>query len=139
MCWIGRKDTKQVAKRDFYVYKVGLVMGKTFISLFQKHIYGIKRSNPIIPLKPVEDNYEIIEIGAGYHSYKEVAIEFCQNLYSRDIYLGDAIMGFVDDLSLYSYLYLCAFIVPKGSEYYINSRGEIVSSNIIYTGKWVKL
>ena len=25
MCWIGRKDNKQVAKRDFYVYKIGLV------------------------------------------------------------------------------------------------------------------
>lgn len=139
MCWIGRKDTKQVAKRDFYVYKVGLVMGKTFISLFQKHIYGIKRSNPIIPLKPVEDNCGMVTIEAGYHSYKEVAIEFYSNPNFRDIYLGDAIKGFVDEFSLYSHLYLCTFIVPKGSEYYINSRGEIVSSNIIYTGKWVKL
>ena len=139
MCWIGRKDTKQVAKRDFYVYKVGLVMGKTFISLFQKHIYGIKRSNPIIPLKPVEDNCGMVTIGAGYHSYKEVAIEFYSNPNFRDIYLGDAIKGFVDEFRLYSHLYLCTFIVPKGSEYYINSRGEIVSSNIIYTGKWVKL
>lgn len=139
MCWIGRKDTKQVAKRDFYVYKVGLVMGKTFISLFQKHIYGIKRSNPIIPLKPVEDNCGMVTIKDGYHSYKEVAIEFYSNPNSRDIYLGDAIKGFVDEFSLYSNLYLCTFIVPKGSEYYINSRGEIVSSNIIYTGKWVKL
>lgn len=139
MCWIGRKDNKQVAKRDFYVYKVGLVMGKTFISLFQKHIYRIKRSNPIIPLKPVEDNCGMVTIEAGYHSYKEVAIEFYSNPNFRNIYLGDAIKGFVDELSLYSHLYLCTFIVPKGSEYYINSRGEIVSSNIIYTGKWVKL
>lgn len=43
MCWIGRKDTKQVAKRDFYVYKVGLIKDNTFISLFQKHIYRIKK------------------------------------------------------------------------------------------------
>lgn len=139
MCWIGRKNTKQVAKRDFYVYKIGVVLGNTFVSLFQKHIYRIKKSNPIIPLKPVKDNYEIIEIKAGYHSYKEVVIEFNQNPYLRDIYLGDAIKGFVDDLRLYSHLYLCTFIVPKGSEYYINNRGEIVSSNIIYTGKWIKL
>ena len=139
MCWIGRKDNKQVAKRDFYVYKVGLVMGNTFISLYQKYIYRIKRNNPIIPLKPIEDNCGMIKIEDGYHSYKEVAIEFCQNPYLRDIYLGDAIKGFVDDLRRYSHLYLCTFIVPKGSEYYINSRGEIVSSNIIYTGKWVKL
>ena len=139
MCWIGRKDNKQVAKRDFYVYKIGLVLSNTFISLFQKHIYRIKRSNLIISLKPVENNCGTIEIENGYHSYKEVAIEFCQNPYTRDIYLGDAINGFVDELSLYSHLYLGTFIVPKNSEYYINNRGEIVSSNIIYTGKWIKL
>ena len=139
MCWIGRKNTKQIAKRDFYVYKIGLVINNTFTSLFQKYIYKIKRSNQIIPLKPVEDNCGWIKIENGYHSYKEVAIEFCQNTYLRDIYLGDVIKGFVDDLSLYSHLYLGTFIIPKDSEYYINNRGEIVSSNIIYTGKWVKL
>lgn len=26
MCWIGRKNTKQIAKRDFYVYKIGVVL-----------------------------------------------------------------------------------------------------------------
>ena len=139
MCWIGRKNTKQVAKRDFYVYKVGLVIGNTFTSLFQKYIYRIKRSNPIIPLKPVEDKNGITTIETGYHSYKEVAIEFYSNSYFRDIYLGDAIKGFVNELRLYSHLYLGTFIVPKSSEYYINNRGEIVSSDIIYTGKWVKL
>ena len=101
MCQISRKDNKQVAKRDFYVYKIGLVLDNTFISLYQKYIYRIKRNNPIIPLKPVEDNCGMIKIEDGYH--------------------------------------LCTFIVPKGSEYYINNRGEIVSSNIIYTDKWIKL
>lgn len=139
MCWIGRKYTKQVAKRDFYVYKIGVVLGNTFVSLFQKHIYRIKGSNPIIPLEPVKDNFGIIEIKDGYHSYKEVAIEFYSSPHFRNIYLGDAIKGLVDEFSLYSHLYLGTFIVSKGSEYYINNRGEIVSSNIIYTGKWVKL
>ena len=140
MCWIGRKDTKQIAKRDFYVYKIGLVLDNTFISLYQKYIYRIKRNNPIIPLKPVEDNCGMIKIEDGYHSYKEVAIEFSpENSYSRNIYLGDTVMGYVDGLEYYSHRYLGTFIVPKGSEYYINNRGEIVSSNIIYTGKWVKL
>ena len=140
MCWIGRKDTKQVAKRDFYVYKIGLVMGNTFTSLYQKYIYRIKRSNPIIPLKPVEDKNGITKIETGYHSYKEVAIGFYpKNPYFRNIYLGDVITGYIDKFECYSALYVGTFIVPKGSEYYINTRGEIVSSNIIYTGKWVKL
>ncbi len=94
MCWTGRKDNKQVAKRDFYVYKVGLVMGNIFTSLFQKHIYRIKRSNSIIPLKPVESNCGMIKIGAGYHSYKEVSIEFCQNPYFRKIYFRRCYSGF---------------------------------------------
>ena len=115
-------------------------MGNTFISLFQKHIYRIKRSNSIIPLKPVESNCGMIEIEAGYHSYKEVAIGFYpKNPYFRNIYLGDVITGYIDKFECYSALYVGTFIVPKGSEYYINTRGEIVSSNIIYTGKWVKL
>ena len=53
MCWIGKKNTKQIAKRDFYIYKIDLVFGNTFTSLFQKYIYRIKRNNPIIPLKSV--------------------------------------------------------------------------------------
>ena len=60
----------------------------------------------------------MIKIEDGYYSYKEIAIEFCQNHYLKDIYLGDAIKGFIDDLRLYSHLYLYTFIVPKGSEYY---------------------
>ena len=38
MCWIGRKNTKQIAKRDFYVYKIGLVIDDTFTNLFQKYL-----------------------------------------------------------------------------------------------------
>ena len=141
MCWISAKVTKQVAKRDFYVYKIGVVMGTTFCSLIQKHIYRAKDINIPILLELKRDNRSIMtSIERGYHSYKEVAIEFFpENSYSRNIYLGDAVMGYVDGLVYYSHRYLGTFIVPKGSEYYINNRGEIVSSNIIYTGKWVKL
>lgn len=79
MCQIDRKDNKQIDKIGFYVYKRDLVLGNTFISLYQKYIYRIKRNNPIISLKPVEDNYGMIKIEDGYHFYKEIAIEFCQN------------------------------------------------------------
>lgn len=141
MCWQNIEATKQVAKRDFYVYKIGFVIGNNFSSLYQKYNYKIKRSNPVIPLKPVRSYpYDLAKIETGYHSYKEVAIEFYpKNPYFRNVYLGDVITGYIDKFECYSALYVGTFIVPKGSEYYINTRGEIVSSNIIYTGKWVKL
>lgn len=78
----------------------------------------------------------MLKIEDGYHSYKEVAIKFHQNPYFRDIYLGDAIKGFVDGLRLYSHLYLCTFIVPKGSIYIVNYYNEVVSNTLIYTGKF---
>ena len=142
MCWVSCKVIKQVAKRDFYVYKIGIVIGTTFCSLLRKHIYRTKGVNIPILLEPKRDNRSIMtSIERGYHSYKEVALEFTSYYKEswRRIYLGDAVRGYVDDLTFYDKRYLGTFIVPKGSEYYINNRGEIVSSNIIYTGKWVKL
>ena len=53
----------------------------------------------------------------------------------RTIYLGKI----AEDIRLHNIYSIATFIVPKGSEYYENGGGEIVSSNIIYTGKYVKI
>ena len=45
----------------------------------------------------------------------------------------------MDRIKLYNDYYIGTFIIPKGSIYYENSKGELVSSNIIYTGKYLKL
>ena len=55
--------------------------------------------------------------------------------YYRTIYLGKI----AEDIRLYNIYSIATFIIPKGSEYYENGGGEIVSSNIIYTGKYVKI
>ena len=56
-------------------------------------------------------------------------------LYYRTIYLGKI----TDDIRLNNVYSIATFIIPKGSEYYENRAGEIVSSSIIYTGKYVKI
>ena len=35
--------------------------------------------------------------------------------------------------------YIATFIIPKGATYIINTKGEIVSDKIIYTGRYLKL
>ena len=50
MCWVGRCDVK-IAKRDFYVYKIGRASDKGFKSLYQNFIYEPKEIN-----KKVEPN-----------------------------------------------------------------------------------
>ena len=92
MCWLGKCDIK-IAKRDFYVYKIGYVSDKGFKSLYQNFIYIPKEINKKIKL----------------HHYP-------YNIYN-----------------------LATFIIPKGSVYYENGFDEIVSSEIIYTGKYIKL
>ena len=144
MCWIGKCDIK-IAKRDFYVYKIGYVSDKGFKSLYQNFIYIPKEINKKIKLEPVIHDYKIIyklineqygEIYEGYHSYKDIAMPYSDlRPYYRKIYLGK----FAEDIRLNNVYYIATFIIPKGSEYYENRAGEIVSSSIIYTGKYVKI
>lgn len=144
MCWVGKCDVK-IAKRDFYVYKLGRVSDKGFNSLYQNFIYvpGVLnetvKMSPIIPhyysiYKLLKDQYGIIY--EGYHSYKDIAMPYSDlRPYYRTIYLGKI----AEDIRLYNIYSIATFIIPKGSEYYENGGGEIVSSNIIYTGKYIKI
>ena len=42
-------------------------------------------------------------------------------------------------LGINNSIYLATFIIPKGSIYFVNPLGVIVSSRIKYTGKYIKL
>ena len=52
MCWVGKCDVK-IAKRDFYVYKLGYISDEGFRSLYQNFIYIPKEINKKIKLEPV--------------------------------------------------------------------------------------
>ena len=140
---MGKCDVK-IAERDFYVYKLGRVSNRGFISLYQNFIYVPKEINKKIKLEPVIPDYKIYKlmkeqygtIYEGYHSYKDIAMPYSDlRPYYRTIYLGKI----VEDIRLNNVYSIATFIIPKGSEYYENKAGEIVSSSIIYTGKYVKI
>lgn len=88
MCWVGRCDVK-IAKRDFYVYKIGRASDKGFKSLYQNFIYEPKEINKKVELNPIqffldEPSYVIYE---GYHSYKDIAMPYSDlRSYYRTIY-----------------------------------------------------
>ena len=134
MCWKGYSEQKKVAERDINVYKIGRVQDNRFICEFQHFYYEKWISNKELVLR---ENLWMgsISINEGYHSYKSVSIEFNS--------LSDTIKFIYRGYVRYPYrdgLYdLATFIIPKGSIYYENLDGEIVSSNILYTGKYVKL
>ena len=143
MCWVGKCDVK-IAKRDFYVYKLGYVSDKGFNSLYQDFIYIPGVLNETVKMRPLISNYSIYLllkeqygiIYEGYHSYRDIAMPYSDlGLHSRTIYLGKI----AENIRLNNIYSIATFIIPKGSEYYENNNGEIVSSNIIYTGKYVKI
>lgn len=143
MCWVGRCDVK-IAKRDFYVYKIGRVSDKGFNSLYQNFIYIPGVLNEKVKIRPIIYNYSIHKlleeqygvIYEGYHSYKDISLPFNRIGFSfRFILLGNI----MERIGLYNDYYIATFIIPKGSIYFVNPLGVIVSSRIKYTGKYIKL
>lgn len=144
MCWIGKNACK-IARRDIVVYKIGCISKNIFTSLYQNYVYEIGKINKNVVLVPdmrynvngvfrIED--PLCAIYRGYHSYTSISMSYYDlDFYSRTIYLGKR----PHTMWLKNYWYIATFIIPKGSNYFENDMGEIVSSNIIYTGKYVKL
>ncbi len=145
MCWVGRGPAK-IAEKDIVVYKLGYVFknSEVFSSLYHGYDYhpkGLNRTVTLVPIVggvalPHLSQFDVGIIYSGYHSYKSISLPFNElGSFSRTILLGNI----RDRISLYNDYYVATFIIPKDSEYYENLHGELVSSNIIYTGKYVKL
>ena len=140
MCWVGNDPAiKKIAERDFYVYKIGKVIrDDIFVSDIRGHSYIPKCPNRIVSLIPYNLYGSGNIIDAGYHSYKWIAID-STNPHERCLYLGNYYPALKENASLYKYCCIATFIVPKGAEYFENENGHIVSSNIIYTGKYLRI
>lgn len=140
MCWTDNATAiKKIAERDFYVYKIGkVVWNNIFISDIRGYDYVPKCSNKIVPLVPYHlygDNYRI---DRGYHSYKWIALDdYYPNC--RCLCLGNYNPALKESLEGYKFCCIATFIVPKGAEYFENKYGHIVSSDIIYTGKYLRI
>ena len=129
------------------MYKLGYVIEATkeFQSLYQNYAYYPKELNKVVTLVPIIYTTEVSKlhpsetgmIYKGYHSYKSISLPFNELGTSfRNILVGTIIK---ERISICNSYYIATFIIPKGSEYYESIAGELVSSSIIYTGKYVKI
>lgn len=140
MCWIGNATAiKKIAERDFYVYKIGKVIRDAiFVSDIRGYNYVPKYPNRIVPLVPYSTCVDSYIIDRGYHSYKWIALDdYYPNV--RCLCLGNYNPALKESLEGYKFCCIATFIVPKGAEYYENKYGHIVSSEIIYTGKYLRI
>ena len=139
MCWIGTEAVHKIAEKDFYVYKIGRVLGNgIFVSYIKNFDYIPKFRNRTIFLMVQIPCRGTCVIQEGYHSYKWIAIDNT-NPHERCLYLGNYYPALKENVSLYKNCCIATFIVPRDAEYYENKYGHIVSSNIIYTGKYLRI
>ena len=140
MCWTGNNIAiGKIAERDFYVYKIGkIAWNNIFISDIRGYNYAPKCPNRIVSLVPYSLCVDSYIIDRGYHSYKWVALDDSY-LNERCLCLGNYNPALKESLEGYKFCCIATFIVPKGAEYFENKYGHIVSSEIIYTGKYLRI
>lgn len=140
MCWTGNNTAiRKIAERDFYVYKIGKIVGNNiFISNIREYNYAPKCLNRIVPLVTYSLGIGCCKIDRGYHSYKWIALDDSYPNF-RCLCLGNYNPALKESLERYKFCCIATFIVPKGAEYFENKYGHIVSSEIIYTGKYLRI
>lgn len=131
MCWVGRCDVK-IAKRDFYVYKVGCFADEVKFYSYFMIAYMYSRNTPMCESVDFDKNY----IDIGLHSL--LSLQGVYNSLTKDMlfFPNGNLYPFITTNVLYNHVYVGKFIIPKGSTYIVNCYNEVVSNTLIYTGKF---
>ena len=151
MCWIEntRSFDLQIADRDIEVYKIVSDASKLSCeSLIQGFVYKANIGYAMDAMELEESglsdtfcNANLIYITKAYHSYTKIRFTLkkpgnpCSTPEYKGIIAGNLLMPIRID----NPYYIATFVIPNGSQYAINWKGEIVSNQIMYTGKHLKL
>lgn len=125
MCFIAHPSTMpHKASYDIPVFKICRLEENNIMAKYHDFLYKPKTLNKQITLEPYV-HYDHFVIQSGYHSYRNlVKTSTCwYKCGDNEVLAGDNEV-------------LAEFIIPKGTLYYENFKGELVSENIIFTGKY---
>ena len=151
MCWIEntRSFDLQIADRDIEVYKIVSDANKLSCkSLIQGFAYKANIGYAMDAMELEESSLgsafcttDLIYITKAYHSYTKIrfTLKKPSDPYSEHGYKGIIAGNLLMSMRIDNPYYIATFVIPKGSQYAVNWKGEIVSNQIIYTGKHLKL
>ena len=130
MCWKSQiEPVMKIVDEDLKAIKFFKdINNYTLISTQDFHRYKLNTKMEDISLRyekflTLEDNKNVYVIEDGYHSYS-LKSKFTKNGSEINVYDGSEWIVYDG--------YICAeCIIPKGSKYYENSSGKIVSNTII--------
>lgn len=147
MCWINLEENvnMQIADKDIEVYKIVFRANKQSCkSCIQSFMY---EANTIYKMPYIYMRYErkvygtpnIVRVEKAYHSYTKIQYTLKKVDIESTIYKGIIAGKQLMSVRFDNPYYVATFIIPKGSQYAVNWSGEIISNQIIYTGKYLKL
>ena len=151
MCWIEntRSFDLQIADKDIEVYKIVSDASKLSCeSLIQGFVYKANIRYEMDVMKLIApslnspfDTTDSIYITKAYHSYTKIRFTLKKSYesYLDFVYKGIIAGNLLMPIKIDNPYYVATFVIPKGSQYAVNWKGEIVSNQIIYTGKHLKL
>ena len=127
MCWITNiTPQSKLAEEDIPVFKI---VRKSLRAYYQEFQYSIGRVFKTEINVPIFNSYEIFFINEGFHSY---SAKECTAITTEESY-KPIIKVYHTFYKLGSYIDACILecVIPKGSVYYLNGRGEYVSDHIL--------
>lgn len=151
MCWIEniKNLNLQIADKDIEVYKIVSDANKQSCkSIIKEFIYkaSIRYEMDTMELITTSLNSllgttDSIYITKAYHSYTKIRFTLKKpcSPYPKNGYKGIIAGNLLMPIRIDTSYYVATFVIPKGAQYAINWKGEIVSNKIIYTGKYLKL
>ena len=126
MCWKSYKysDKKcRIAETDIKTFKILRLEKHTLCAYYQNYDYTIGKLNSVNSLELIGN-----KIFEGFHSYD--LNNDCLSALEGIVVQGKEGV-FLDYYSRADHIVKVECIIPKGSEYYENSLGEIVSNKLI--------
>ena len=149
MCWAEKLENVniQIADRDIEVYKVVYKANKKSCKSCVRGFMYEANTLYKIPSIELEKYYihrmysviSMIYIQEAYHSYTKLQYTLKKVDTESTIYKGIIVGRHLMSIKIDNPYYVATFIIPKGSQYAVNWSGEIISNQIIYTGKYLKL
>lgn len=151
MCWAERlvNVNIQITDKDIEVYKIVCKADKKSCkSCVQGFMY---EANTLykIPSIELKKSYmyrtysvlSVIYVQKAYHSYTKIQHTLSKIYQKGSIYKSKGIIvgNQLTPIRLDNPYYVAIFVIPKGSQYAINWKDEIISNQILYTGKYLKL
>jgi hypothetical protein len=129
MCWISNNKPEQlIAKEDITVYKViQKYPDDKILSYFNDFPYELGEIyNTTITVRHFKDDYNnFYFIKSGFHSYN-YDLEICIDPFITTPVLTDALETRYYGTGVYGMI--CT--IPKGTKYYVNEFGDVVSTSI---------